>query len=334
VTCTFISERDASFVKERTKRIISNFLARRADQLTASDPDLVGRLIDRRSSRGIDSVPLSAVGSDDGASTELQIHRAGLAVGQWGLWTEGRWSTLDGPATDGNLGLAYIGIDYAASRDFVAGIMAQFDFAATMNRLADYEIGGFGWLAGPYAVARIGTNAILDARLAWGTSQNDISPLGTYEDAFSTERVLARLRLTGDFYVGDWQIQPQAGALFFEEKQKSYSDSLGNRIDGQTVSLARMTFGPKLRTNITIPGGVLQPFAAIHGVWDFKREALKDIDTADRSYERDLHARINAGFAIEMMNDTRLTIDGTIDGIGSGFENSFGVSAQVYLPID
>ena len=42
---------DDATIRDRTKRVISNFLSRRADQITASDIDLVDRLIHRRPSR-------------------------------------------------------------------------------------------------------------------------------------------------------------------------------------------------------------------------------------------------------------------------------------------
>ena len=46
VTCTFTNVRDGGFVVERTQRVISNFLVRRADLITSNNPNLRDRLPD------------------------------------------------------------------------------------------------------------------------------------------------------------------------------------------------------------------------------------------------------------------------------------------------
>jgi outer membrane autotransporter protein len=176
---------------------------------------------------------------------------------------------------------------------------------------------------------------LLDGRVAWGTSANDISPFNTYSDTFSTERFLARLRLTGDFKAGGWDIQPHAGAILFEETQRTYRDSNGLLIERQTASLGRLTFGPKFRTTFAFPGDVwLQPFFSIQGIWDFKRADLLDIDSGGPvDDDGDVRARFQSGFTLDIANDVRLTLEGTIDGITSGRERDLGFSAQLFLPV-
>jgi predicted regulator of Ras-like GTPase activity (Roadblock/LC7/MglB family) len=66
-----------------------------------------------------------------------------------------------------------------------------------------YELGyrdaGNGWMVGPYVGIQLSKNLIFDARAAWGQSDNQVNPIGLYTDSFSTDRMLARANLTGNW---------------------------------------------------------------------------------------------------------------------------------------
>ena len=55
VTCTFTMGRDSDYVIARTSRIIRNYMTRRANAITAAEPDLVSRLT-RRGRHGGDAM--------------------------------------------------------------------------------------------------------------------------------------------------------------------------------------------------------------------------------------------------------------------------------------
>lgn len=89
-------------------------------------------------------------------------------------------------------------------------------------------------------------NLTYEARVAWGRSQNKVTPSGTYTDKFETSRWLASAKIGGMHQFGDFTIKPEASFSWFEEKQEAYTDSLTNAIPSQTISLVEVRFGPEI----------------------------------------------------------------------------------------
>ena len=85
------------------------------------------------------------------------------------------------------------------------GALMQFDFADETSGLLGSDVEGRGWLAGPYISARLSENIYFDARAAWGRSENDVSPFGTYTDRVGGDRWLARADLTGEWRWDRWR---------------------------------------------------------------------------------------------------------------------------------
>ena len=245
----------------------------------------------------------------------------------FGLWAEGTWARIDDGTTDSDFGLLYIGADYAFRPGFVVGVLAQFDRTDEVDDTYGFSIEGDGWLVGPYVVARLRSNLIFDARVAWGKSDNQVSPYNTYTDDFEGRRWLARSRLTGDFNFGRLHVAPHVGVVYFEEEQKAYTDSVGNVVGAQTVALGRVTFGPKFSTTFTRKdGATITPHVGIDGIWDFKRNDIVDVDTGIAvSGSDDLRARVQAGVTARRADGgLSLTAEGFYDGIGARDFDAYG----------
>jgi hypothetical protein len=71
VTLEYIDE---DFVRTRTQRVISNFMSRRADQITANEPDLASRLSGATGSAG------NTLGANFSASGDLRNNRLAFAT--------------------------------------------------------------------------------------------------------------------------------------------------------------------------------------------------------------------------------------------------------------
>lgn len=85
-------------------------------------------------------------------------------------------------------GFGAIGSHLRFGENMLIGGMAQFDHADTIDGTAGTK--STGWLAGPYIVARLESQPLIsEGLLLYGTTSNDVSPLGTYTDSFNTERL-------------------------------------------------------------------------------------------------------------------------------------------------
>lgn len=347
---------------------IANFLSRRADQITANDPDLAQRLMNggnaNAGSNG-NAVSFSANGDLENnqvaMSTSLrQMARANRVnqdkrheelPGMMGLgskpiidpidtngfdaWVQGKWVRVDGDFADSDLGLLYVGADYRVNSSLLLGVLAQFDWTDEDYDASGLDIDGRGWMVGPYMVARIHQNLIFDTRAAWGQSDNDISPTGTYTDSFDTDRWLVKGQLTGDLHYGRWHFTPHVGIIYFEEDQKAYTDSNGIDIGSQKISLGRVTFGPKVSTNFDAGGDlVVSPYLGIKGIWDFDEAETVDVATGLASGSDDLRGRVEGGMTFSTLWGLSLSGEGFYDGIGASDFDAYGGSAKINIPLN
>lgn len=361
----------AEHMRVRTQRIISNFIAQRADQITASDPDLVQRLMNNGNA-GAGGQPLDFSANNSSGTIQMafatslrqmassgdnvKAKRVGELANRMGLgalsndapvtqsttalgadlWVQGQWTSIDQHTSHAELGLLYTGFDYRVSRDLLLGVIGQFDWMKQQDGAQAYALDGFGWLAGPYLVARLHQNLLFDARAAWGQSNNDISPFNTYTDRFDTDRWLARARLTGDFQSGAWHFAPHVGLIYFSETQKSYTDSNGLLIASQSGNLGRLTFGPEVSYAWENSAGLrLTPRLAVKGIWDFKSSPLVDLMTGlSQGSTSDPRARIEGGIGANFSGSWGIAGEAFYDGVGTADFEAYGGSLKVVVPIN
>ncbi len=367
-TITVIVTIDGDLRRTRTQRIISNFMGRRADQITANDPDLVNRLNGGNSGGNGGPVGFTAdgtlqnnqmsfstslrqiIGSSEAARAKRreelgqmmslgQQSIAGATIdngSSFDLWVQGKWSHVEQDTSQSDVGLLYMGADYRMSPALLFGLMGQIDWTDEEDTIQNLSANGRGWMIGPYVAARLHQNLLFDGRAAWGQSDNKVSPFGTYKDSFDTDRWLVRGQLTGDFKVDHWQFSPHVRVIYFEEEQKAYRDSLGVFIPGQTISLGRLTFGPKVSTSFkTADGSVMSPHLSITGIWDFDKAETVDIATGlAAGSDDDLRTRVDAGVAVRMLNGWSLNGEGFYDGIGADDLEAYGGSVTLVVPLN
>ena len=83
--------------------------------------------------------------------------------------------------------LGAFGLHRRFGDNLLAGMMLEVDYMQELDGIA--RLSGWGWLAGPYLVAKLPEHPVyLDARLLYGRSYNQASPLGSYTDDFTTTR--------------------------------------------------------------------------------------------------------------------------------------------------
>jgi outer membrane autotransporter protein len=253
------------------------------------------------------------------------------------VWVQGKWSKSTSDTTKSDLGMLYVGADYRFSDSMVIGFLAQVDWTDAEDDDQLIATKGTGWMAGPYLAARLHDNLLFDGRAAWGTADNEVSPLlGLYSDQFDSERWLVKGQFTGDFSAGRWRFNPHVAVIHFEEEQQAYTDSLGNRISSQTVSLGRLTFGPKVSTSFDLPDGTgLTTHLGLKGIWDFDQAEIVDLDTglASSGSSDDLRGRVDGGLSARYTNGWIVTGNAFYDGIGVDDLESYGGEVGIKIPL-
>lgn len=345
----------ASGVPELTSQGIATFITNRANHILSNQPNLSGFL--SGANRGPGNLQLNSneesmnlafssslsrlnpVFSEESTSAFGGAQSAsstnGLGIGRrFDVWTEIYGSTSQNGASDSDLWVGYFGTHYFISPDLLVGGLVQMDWAdeTTSGSSAD----GTGWMVGPYLAGRIrDQNVFYEARAAWGRSENNITPLGTYTDSFNTQRWLARAKIGGNYSFGDVNVRPEASISWFQEKQESYTDSLSTMIPSQTVSLGEVRFGPNVSRTIQQDDGTLvQPSFGISGVWNFGI-AENAASQGSSLGNDDLRARLDAGLSFTNTMGWTLATAGFYDGIGLDTDNyqTYGGNLKLTIPL-
>jgi hypothetical protein len=320
----------ASRAPASTAEIIDGFISRRAAAIADAGPSL-RHYLDRFNGTGINGIsfsslsPLSfaaiAQGGDEAAFDALLASDDG----RWAVWAEGTAGRYrsGGPGTEvgGQSALLSAGFDYLFGDRLLLGLVVVADAVKELSDDLGYRIGGFGWMAGPYAAIRFGEGVVLDAKLLWGRSVNSIEPGLTYADRFTTTRRLATVRLSGEAELGRALLRPELALIYFEETQQEYVDTNGMTIAEQTVRFGRLTFGPELAIPITgAGGGLIEPSVGVYGLWDFTSGGLS--------------ARLEGGLRFANGNGASLALRGGYTGFLQPEFSAWRFSAALAVPLN
>jgi outer membrane autotransporter protein len=254
------------------------------------------------------------------------------------VWMEAHYlrfgSRLGNVDNDGNFGILYVGADRLVTPSVLLGALVQIDWMNESSAAASSSASGKGAMAGPYVSVRLAPNLFFDARGAWGLSANDVNPLGTYTDNFSTDRWLAHAKLTGNWRWQDFRLTPSVAIDYMQEHQRAYTDSQGTTIPGQTLSLGRLSFGPEIARRFTGADGTsYEPLAALVGQWDFDRPEVASLAGLPVSVQA-LHAQAQAGLQVHQPQGLTMRLVATYDGIGDSSLHAYGGQFWLSLPLN
>ena len=336
VTCTFtsVNSRDAA------QKEITRFLSARNTLLLSSEPDRDRRL-DRLNGTvesggvsaagfmmpGSQRLPVQAKLTERDASFSTSLMQMRNSAGQTELggkgsmdvWVEGTISRFEIAGQDGDFSVLYAGADYMLSDDVLIGALVQYDQIDLDGRhdgvgAAD----GDGFMVGPYITARLSDNFYADARFAIGTSENTISPLGTYTDEFDTDRQLFAGSLIGDFPLDETSVfRPAITVRHISERQNQYRDSLGVVIPEQSIDQGEISFAPRYQTQMLLSDDItIRPYAEAEGIYAYGDE-IGDL------LGNDLRLRLEAG--TDFLQSEQLSGSAALffDGLGTDeFQNT------------
>ncbi|MEP0708021.1 MAG: choice-of-anchor D domain-containing protein [Parvibaculum sp.] len=353
--CTFA----ATETRGATSTLIADFLGARNTFLLANQPRT-----NRRTSRfgagggqsgngtasafGLSgTIPLPVDASFNGsdlsfASSYAWSGRSGLNAGdetggggapERTIWVEGTIAGFNDANADGRFGVVYLGADQLIAPNILLGALVQFDWFSHEADTGNAEVSGEGWMAGPYATFRLNDTFFADIRAAWGTSRNDISPTGSYEDSFDTTRWLISGALTGSYSHAPWTVQPAVSLSYIRETQESYIDSLSVVIPEQTVSQGEVRAGPRLAYAHVLDSGTrLTPSVSFEGAYTFGNDGLTSSGSLAREVQG-LRGRVGFGLDIATRDGVSLSIASHYDGIGTAAA-LYGLSLEISMALN
>ncbi len=239
---------------EQTQRLIQAFQNARANSLVTNQPNLTKFMLQTGAASFDASVSRGAGYLNFASDPSLPV---------WFNLTGNRSSQGD---FDSSYALAVVGAHRRFSQNLLVGAMLQLDYAETDEGAA--EIDGTGWLVGPYVVAKLPSQPIFfEGRALYGKASNDVSPLGTYEDSFDSDRWLIQSRVTGQVQRGSLTLMPLLDVSYVTDDQEAYTDSLGNRISAQDFSLTTARLGLDFSQPLAVSRGQLTLTGGLSGVW-------------------------------------------------------------------
>jgi len=347
VTCTFANVRDEDLVLLATRRAINNFSVRRGDRILSSIPDLSRNLSDRGS-----EAPGNASFEAEDGSFEVAMNGSlnGLRnhagdEGRFNLWFAAELTRLDddraGELAETDFAIAQLGADWLVHENALVGFMVQRDWMDETSDFIDTGLGavagatvnGRGWMAGPYAVFEPVEGVVIDALGAWGMSNNDVNPLGLYEDEFDTERFLVSAQITGEMRHGPWRLRPQARLAHYEERQEAYVDGLDITIPEETIAIGRFTAGPEVGYTFDFSDTHVMDFiVGVDMVWDYDPGELINDQGFFGADTDDIRADARVGVQGRAAGGQTYGVSVGVSGVGEEDYDAVSARAEVRIP--
>ena len=233
----------------------------------------------------------------------------------------GQWSKLDTIET--SYANVAVGGHYAPSENLLLGVMGVFDNSVSDD--GDARLESTGWLIGPYAVARTPNQPLVfSASYLVGRSDNMSSPLGTYEDDYESDRMLATLGVAGEVELTRLTLIPLLDLAYAEEENETY-------IGGDSVAIRSMKVST---TEATLGLDFIMPLAVDSGTFDLIGGIGATASREDDGFNEDETTRgqTELGFRYGMANGGRLTARASYDGLGDDDYEAYG--AEVIFEIE
>lgn len=246
-------------------------------------------------------------------------------AGKTDVWASLLATRSETSTSTGEFIVGYLGAHRFVNQNLLVGGMVQFDYGSETNSATTASGTGRGFMVGPYVAGKIGTSGLaFEAQARWGRSFNSISPIGTYTDAYETERWMARVRLEGSKVSGATTITPNVNIAYFSETQAAYTDSLSNLIAAQTVTLGEAVIGSEFKRSFTLAGGnYAQAYFGLSAVTNFSVSSTAGSQAFPLG-NGSLRGRLNIGASTSTVNGWSLSANGFYDGIGVTGYRSYG----------
>ena len=286
---------------------IAQLQLERANLLIANQPDLIGFLSGTRRTTGNGSV------SRLGGTLQFSLTQEDAP-----LWADLTANWASGETSEAVYAFGAFGRHWAVSDRLLVGGMVQIDHISRDDGAS--QSSGTGWMVGPYFVAKAPEAPLFfEGRLLYGGADNAVSPLGTYEDGFGSERVLARLKVAGQVDVGAFVLQPNLLATYASDRAESYVDSNSVVIARQKVEVSQIEAGVDFSVPVEVGFGAIEVFGGVSGIYSESRgtgvaaSVVPEFDGA--------RGRVALGSSYVTGANGVLSATASYDGLGSDYES-------------
>jgi outer membrane autotransporter protein len=224
------------------------------------------------------------------------------------------------------------------NRSFLIGALVQFDSMRQRSAAQNSDVTGRGWMAGPYSTVRLTDNVFWQVRGAWGRSSNEVSPLMTYTDSFSSQRWLASSTLAGRWNFGNLTFKPTASVAYIEDVASGYKDTFGALVPEIKSSLGQAKAGPEVSYRFQANSDiVVEPRAGLQVIWNFAgatTAAGYNPTTGDSSGPSGVRGQAELGVKATSRNGFGIDISSSYDGIGANGYSAVTGKASVQVPLN
>lgn len=335
-----------SHSRSAAQQAIGEFVGGRNALMLANQPDLqrrIARVMGREPSAGSARIgPVPVPGSQHlparvavshattTAATSLAMARKSLrsdggTLSGLDIWAEGALLDVNVGRNSGRFAIGYLGADYLVADGILVGALVQVDdFNHDNASLGAGQAEGHGWMAGPYVTARLSEGLYVDARAAFGKSDNTVSPYGDFTDAFKTDRILLSGSALGNVPLGrGFTLWPEVGGRYIRESVQDYTDSLGILVPEHAIDQGEIAFSPRLAyDHVTDSRWTIAPYAEMEGLLTFGSDALSIVEDGLRS-------RVTVGVDTSAPTGLSFGLRGFYDGIGEEDLRAVGGSVAV-----
>ena len=292
------------------EQMISDAAQARNQSLIRAQPKINRFLLDGQSGSFNASVTQGLGNFDFTTSSDRPVWIAG----------QGQWST------QGDMETSYanvaVGAHFEPRENTLLGVMAQFDNAVTDEGVARLE--STGWLVGPYAVARLSEQPLVfSGSYLVGQSDNTISPLGTYEDEYASDRSIATLGVAGELELTRLTLIPLLDLAYVTDENEAYTDGASNPVGAVKVTTTQTTLGLDFVMPIATANGSLDLIGGVGATSSRTDNGVEETDST--------RGQTELGFRYGLENGGRLTARATYDGLADDEYEAFG--AEVIFEI-
>ena len=261
------------------------------------------------------------------ASTAAIAAITGQPKSRFDAWFQSTLGLFSRDGISGPYGLASAGADYLVTDGLLLGGYVQMNATESSKNANGGSIGGIGWLAGPYATARLTDNLYLDILAGAGTSSNHVSLDGSSTDHFLATSWLASSALIGDFRAGGWTISPTVRFSYYQTTANGYTTAAGTSVGAVTTGLGEIAIGPALSYRFDFGGGnYAEPGVRVDGLVNVTR-------TDGKMGFSDPHGRIEGSLHIGSAAGASLNVSAAYNGIASRSGQSKSASLSLAVPL-
>lgn len=285
---------------------IAQFSMNRAQHLLAHQPDLL---------RGLSP---DASGSFGAQINNVSRNLSFSTRKSQPVWGSVAYSESDAGGTKTSYAHMAVGAHLYRTSDAFAGIMLQYDSAEDKAATGEW-IKGDGWLIGPYFGKKLaGQNLYFGGSALFGNTDNTVSPLGTYADDFSGQRVLLSFDVEGRLDYDRFALFPNMRLTYLKDSQDAFLDTFGTPVQAQSIEMMALDFGVDFEVPVAAGAGELTLLGGLTGQWQDVSAgggASAFVQNTDR-----FTGRVDLGLRYLGKNGVELSGGGFVAGIGSSRE--------------